>query len=148
MLNVNFKTKPYSGNFNSFVDDIFSEFPVIFKNEFNNPQRKGSVPVNVKESATGYQLEVIAPGFEKGDFKINLEKDMLTISGEKKIVEKQENDKQIRREFSYNSFKRSFTLDATIDATNIDASYINGVLTLNLPKKEAVKAATKEIVIK
>lgn len=148
MLNVNFKTKPYNGNFNSFVDDIFSEFPVIFKNEFNNPQRKGSVPVNVKESATGYQLEVIVPGFEKGDFKINLEKDMLTISGEKKIVEKQENDKQIRREFSYNSFKRSFTLDATIDATNIDASYINGVLTLNLPKKEAVKAATKEIVIK
>jgi HSP20 family protein len=148
MLNVNFKTKPFNGNLNSLVDDIFSEFPVIFKNDFNNQQRKGSVPVNVKESATGYQLEVIAPGFEKEDFRINLEKDLMTISCEKKIEEKKETDKQIRNEYGYSSFKRSFTIDSTIDATNIDASYINGVLTLNLPKKEVVKASAKEIIIK
>ena len=148
MLNVNFKSKPYNGNFSSLVDDIFSEFPVIFKNDFNNTERKGSVPVNVKESETGYQLDVIAPGFEKDDFKINLDQDLLTISVEKRTEEKKETDKQIRKEFNYNSFKRSFTIDEKIDATKIDASYINGVLKLNLPKKEVVKVSAKEIVIK
>jgi HSP20 family protein len=72
----------------------------------------------------------------------------LTISAEKKDEVKKENEKQIRREYSYRSFKRSFTLDEKIDATNIEASYINGVLTLNLPKKEVVKASATEIVIK
>jgi HSP20 family protein len=93
-------------------------------------------------------LEVIAPGFEKTDFNINLDQNLLTISAEKKDDVKQENEKQIRREYSYRSFKRSFTLDEKIDATNIEASYINGVLTLNLPKKEVVKAKATEITIK
>ena len=148
MLNVNFKQKPFEGTVNSFVDELFSELPVLFKNDFNNPERKGSVPVNVKETENGYQLEVIAPGFDKADFKINLDDSLLTISAEKKTEEKKETDKQIRREFSFRSFKRSFTVDATIDATKIDASYINGVLILNLPKKEVVKASAKEIIIK
>jgi HSP20 family protein len=64
------------------------------------------------------------------------------------LKKKKETDKQIRNEYGYSSFKRSFTIDSTIDATNIDASYINGVLTLNLPKKEVVKASAKEIIIK
>jgi len=59
-----------------------------------------------------------------------------------------ENEKQIRREYSFRSFKRSFTLDEKVDATNIEASYINGVLTLNLPKKDTVKASATKIVIK
>ena len=60
---------------------------------------------------------------------------------------KEENEKSIRREYSYRSFKRSFTLDDKTDGTNIDAQYVNGVLTLNLPKKEVVKPAVKEITI-
>lgn len=147
MLNVNFKQKPFEGSINNLVDELFTELPMFFKNDFNNTERKGSVPVNVKETATGYQLEVVAPGFEKADFKINLDDSLLTISAENKIEEKKESDKQIRREYSYRSFKRSFTVDSTIDATKIDASYVNGVLTLNLPKKEEVKASTKEIII-
>ena len=116
MLNVNFKNKPFEGTMNSFVDELFSELPVIFKNDFNNSERKGSVPVNVKETVNGYQLEVIAPGFDKADFKINLDDSLLTISAEKKTEEKKEsdsnrNDKQIRSEYSYRSFKRSFTVD-------------------------------------
>ena len=90
----------------------------------------------------------MAPGFEKTDFIINLDQNLLTISAEKKDEVNQENEKQIRREYSYRSFKRSFTLDEKVDATNIEASYINGVLTLNLPKKETVKASTTKIVIK
>ncbi len=147
MLNVNFKQKPFEGSMNNLVDELFKELPMFFKNDFNNTERKGSVPVNVKETANGYQIEVVAPGFEKADFKINLDDSLLTISAERKNDEKYESDKQIRREYSYLSFKRSFTVDTKIDATKIEASYINGVLILNLPKKEEVKASVKEIII-
>jgi len=148
MTNVKFNRRPFEGTFNNLVDDLFFELPVLFKNEFNNGGRKTFVPVNVKETEKTYQLEVVAPGFEKTDFIINLDQNLLTISAEKKEEVKQENEKQIRREYSYRSFKRSFTLDEKIDATNIEASYINGVLTLNLPKKETVKASATKIVIK
>lgn len=147
MLNVNFKQKPFEGSINNLVDELFTELPIFFKNDFNNTERKGLVPVNVKETANSYQLEVVAPGFDKADFKINLDDSLLTISAEKKNEEKKETDKQIRREYSYRSFKRSFTVDTKIDATKIEASYINGVLILNLPKKEEVKASVKEIII-
>ena len=98
-------------------------------------------------------MEVVAPGFDKADFKVNVDQNLLTIAAEKK-TESKENDeagkkeKQIRREYSYKSFKRTFTIDEQVDATNIDASYVNGILTLNLPKKEEVKAAVTEIKIK
>lgn len=148
MAYVKFNSRPFEGTLNNFVDDLFTELPVLFKTDFNNPERKGSVPVNVKETEKNYLLEVVAPGFEKNDFKVNLDQDLLTISAEKKSETKAENEKQVRREYSFRSFKRSFTLDEKIDATNIEASYVNGVLTLNLPKKEAVKASATEIVIK
>lgn len=151
MTNVKLIRKPFEGTFNSFVDDLFADLPSVFKNDFNNFERKGFVPVNVKEKETGFTLEVIAPGFEKNDFKVNLDSNLLTISADKN-AEVSENgtgkEKEIRREYSYRSFKRSFTIDDKIDATKIEASYINGVLTLNLPKKEAVKAQATEIVIK
>jgi HSP20 family protein len=148
MTNVKFTRKPFEGSFNSFVDDLFTDLPALFKNEFNNADRKVFVPVNVKETEKSYQLEVVAPGFEKTDFNINLDLTLLTISAEKKEEVNEENKKQIRREYSFRSFKRSFTLDEKIDATNIEASYINGVLTLNLPKKETVKPSATKIIIK
>ncbi|MGH2553202.1 MAG: Hsp20/alpha crystallin family protein [Chitinophagaceae bacterium] len=148
MTNAKFSRKPFEGTFNTFVDDLFTELPALFKTEFNNTVGKGFVPVNVKENEKSYQLEAVAPGFEKSDFKIDLDQNMLTISAEKKENVVNENEKQIRREFSFSSFKRSFTLDEKNDATNIEASYINGVLTLNLPKKETVKASATKIVIK
>ncbi len=148
MAYVKFNSRPFEGTFNNLVDDLFTELPVLFKNDFNNAERKGNIPVNVKETEKSYQLEVVAPGFEKSDFKVNMEQDLLTISAEKKSEVKDENEKHIRREYSFRSFKRSFTLDEKIDATNIEASYVNGVLTLNLPKKVAVKASATEIIIK
>lgn len=148
MLNVNLKQKPFQHSFNSLVDDLFTELPMIFKNDFNNSERNGLVPVNVKETDNAFELDVVAPGFEKSDFTINLDQNLLTISAEQKTEKKKETDKQIRKEFSYHSFKRSFTVDEKIDATKIDASYVNGVLKLNLPKKEEVKMATKQIEIK
>lgn len=148
MLNVNLKQKPFQHSFNSLVDDLFTELPMIFKNDFNNSERNGLVPVNVKETDNAFELDVVAPGFEKSDFTINLDQNLLTISAEQKTEKKKETDKQIRKEFSYHSFKRSFTVDEKIDATKIDAFYVNGVLKLNLPKKEEVKMATKQIEIK
>lgn len=144
MTTVKFNRKP----FNSLMDDFLTELPALFKNDFNNYEQKGLVPVNVKETDKSYRLEVIAPGFEKTDFKVNLEKNLLTISAEKKDEVKEENNKEIRREYSFRAFKRSFTIDEKIDATGIEASYINGVLTLNLPKKEEVKVSATEISIK
>jgi HSP20 family protein len=142
MTHVKFNRRPFEANFNNLVEDIFSEFPVLFKNEW-----KGIVPVNIKESDSKYILEVIAPGFEKPDFKINLEQDVLTISAEKKEnAETTENEKQIRKEYSVRTFKRSFTVDNKIDSGKIEAKYVNGILILTLPKKEPAKT-TQEIVI-
>lgn len=147
MTLVKFNRKPLDGDFNNLVDNLFGEFPVLFKNE-QAAQRRGFVPVNIDETEKAYKLEVVAPGFEKSDFKISLEQDILTISAEKKNEVKEENadntasksaSKQIRREYSYQSFKRSFTIDEKIDGSAIEAQYVNGVLTLNLPKKETIK---------
>ena len=148
MTHVKFTRKPFEGSLNNIVDDLFTELPVFLKNEFSQSGQKGFVPVNIKEMDKSYRLEVIAPGFEKTDFRVNLDQNLLTISAEKKDEVKEENEKTIRREYNYRSFKRSFTLDDKIDATKIDASYINGVLTLNLPKMEMVKASAAEITIK
>lgn len=148
MAYVKFNSRPFEGSIHNLVNDLFTELPAFLKNDFNNPERKGSVPVNVKETNTAYVMELVAPGFEKQDFRIDLQQNLLTISAEKKQEVKEEHDKEIRREYSYNGFKRSFTLDEKVDATAIGASYINGVLVLNLPKKEAVKATATTIEIK
>jgi HSP20 family protein len=148
MIHTKFNRKPFEGMLNSFVDELFTELPVFIKNEVNTGERKAFVPVNINETNKHYQLDVIAPGFEKADFKVNLDQNLLTISAEIKSETSENAGKQVRREYSFKSFKRSFTIDEKIDATNIEASYINGVLTLNLPKKEAVKSPATEIVIK
>jgi HSP20 family protein len=141
MAYVQFNRKPFEGTFSNFVDDLFTELPVMLNNGFNNSVRKDSVPVNVKETEGSYELEVVAPGFEKSDFKVNLEQQLLTVSAEKQATETSNTEKQIRKEYSFRSFKRSFTLDDKIDATKIEASYINGILRLNLPKQTIVKAS-------
>jgi HSP20 family protein len=148
MAYVKFTRKPFDETFTNLVDDLFTELPAMLGNSFNNTVRKDSVPVNVKETERSFQLEVVAPGFEKTDFKVNIEQNLLTISAEKKSEVTEDKEKQIRKEYSFRSFKRSFTLDEKVDATGIEASYVNGVLTLNLPKKEAVKQSATEIVIK
>jgi HSP20 family protein len=140
--------RPAGKGFNNFVDDFFAEFPTLFNDGFNKSASNAFVPVNIKETDGAYQLDIVAPGFEKNDFKVNVEANILTVSAEKKSEEKKENEKQVRNEYNYRSFKRSFTIDEKIDASNIDAKYVNGVLALNLPKKAEVKEAAKEITIK
>lgn len=150
MTHVKFNNRPFEKSFNNLLDDLFTELPVLYKNDVSRSSN-GFIPVNITEKANGYHIEVVAPGFDKSDFKVNIEDKLLTISAGKQTEVKeagdQPTDKQIRKEYNYRSFKRSFTIDEKIDAAGIEAKYVNGVLTLNLPKKEEVKASAKEIAI-
>ncbi len=147
MTYTKFTRQPFEKSFNTILEDLFTEIPDFLKNEINKTDWKGSVPVNVKETEKAFELEVIAPGFTKEDFKINLENNLLTVSVEKKEEIKADGEKQIRNEYNFKSFKRSFTIDEKIDATKTDASYINGVLRLNFPKKVEVRGTATEIKI-
>jgi HSP20 family protein len=145
MTLVKLNQKPFEKTFNSLFEDFFQSFPSGYAgNEWNN---NGFIPANIRETAEGYHLDLVAPGMEKQDFKVNIDKNILTISAEKKTENKKEDEKMIRKEYSFRSFSRSFTLDDTIDATKIAAKYENGVLMLQLPKKEEVKLMPKEIAI-
>jgi len=147
MTLVKFAGKPANKSFNNFMDDFFATVPSILRDDFITPNLKSSTPVNIKETEKEYVLEVVAPGFQKEDFKISLDNNTLTISLEKRTEEENKNEKYIRKEYRYQSFSRSFTIDEKIDVEGIVAKYLNGVLTLNLPKKDAVKASSKKITI-
>ncbi len=101
---------------------------------------------NVTEDDKAFHLEIAAPGFSKKDFKINLEKNTLTISSERKNEKEKEEMNYNRREFGSGDFCRAFTLPENIDTENIKAEYKNGILSIELPKMEEVKVK-KEIQI-
>ncbi len=102
-------------------------------------------PINIHETDKGYAVEVMAPGADKADFKINVEKNQLTVSYEKKTETQQTEGKMLRKEFSLKTFKRSFTLHDSIDSENIDAKYENGILKVTLPKKAEKTVTAKSI---
>ncbi len=129
--------------FNSLFHELFNEFPVANVNNWNS----NVPPVNVAETTDAYHLELSVPGRNKEDFTVSIEKGLLTISFEKKEETKNEDVKSVRREFSFQSFKRSFSLDDKIDAEKIEAKYENGLLKFLLPKKEQAKDTTKQISI-
>jgi HSP20 family protein len=128
--------------FNNLISDLFAPMPSLFRDEVRH-----TVPVNIRETEKEYLLDVVAPGLKKEDFQISLEKNLLTISVEKKEDTVNEGEKLIRSEYKHSAFKRSFTVTEKVDAEAISAQYVNGVLTLNLPKKEEVKPVTKQISI-
>ena len=147
MTLVKFKNRPINGDFNKMMDDFFTPFSSLVRNDVTTSIYRTQVPVNITETEGGYNLEVIAPGLEKEAFSISLDKNLLTISAERKEEQKDEQNKAIRSEYKFQSFSRSFTVDEKIDTENISAKYVNGVLTLNLPRKAEVKEATKQITI-
>ena len=98
--------------------------------------------VNVKETADEFTVEMAAPGMKKEDFDIQLENDVLTIRSEvrREDEEKDQSGKYTRREFSYQSFQRSFNLNnQVVDDGKISATYEDGILRLTIPKKEEAK---------
>lgn len=131
-----------------FDNSFFDNFPTVFDDLLAGKSISGFTPsVNVSETDKNWHIEVASPGLKKEDFKINLEKDMLTISAEMKTEEKKEEKNYSRREFTYGSFTRSFRVrENSVDAENIAARYDNGILQIDLPKKSAEAAKnTREI---
>ena len=143
MAQLKFINRPGAKQFDNFFNDFFS--PAVWSNPSSDVT---SIPAaNVHETPAAYILEITAPGRSKEDFKVNLDKELLTVSYEKKEENASEDRKTIRREFHYNSFKRSFSLDEKIDINNIQAKYENGILSIELPKKPEVQQQPKQIAI-
>jgi HSP20 family protein len=107
----------------------------------NYSSTQTTVPaVNIKESTENFEVEVAAPGMDKKDFKIQLENNTLTISSQKEHSEEKQEEGYSRKEFSYQSFHRSFILPKdVVDEDAIAARYENGLLHLTIPKKEEAK---------
>ncbi len=130
----------------SLVDEFFGRelFPGFFKN------RTGidTPAVNIIESDTEFRLEVAAAGLEKEDFKVDVQHQTITVSCQKEDKRENTGDKYMRREFSYSSFTRSFSLPDSADSDKISATHKHGVLTIIIPKKEtAIAKPTREIKI-
>ena len=137
------------------MNSFFSDF---FGNDFLDWTPSGFLPngstlpsVNLKETEKGFEVELAAPGLQKDDFIIEVHNQILTISSEKK-EEKEEKDEKgnyTRREFNYSSFKRFFTLPKSAEENNVQASYENGVLHIEIAKKVAEQErSAKKIEVK
>ena len=128
----------------SILDDFFGK-GINWSNNKNN----SSVPaVNIKETPASFNVEVAAPGLDKKDFKIELDKNMLTISSQKQEQqENKEGETYNRKEFSYQSFSRTFHLPKNVvDTDNIAAKYENGLLSLAIPKREEAKEKPARVI--
>lgn len=121
-------------------DDFFNQ-ELFNWNNSNFSDTNTTIPaVNIKETAENYEVEVAAPGMTKNDFKVELDGNLLTISSESSHKEEREDEKYSRKEFSYQSFQRTFNLQKdVVDVEKIEAKYENGLLHLLIPKKEEVK---------
>lgn len=124
-----------------FMDDDWNNL-FDWRNRNYSPSTTTLPSVNVKETKDEFVVEMAAPGMKKEDFDIQLDNNMLTIRSERKHEneQKDEDGKYSRREFSYQSFQRSFNLDQqVVDDDNISATYEDGILSLTIPKKEEAK---------
>ena len=131
----------------TFLDGFFGDD--FFRPAFQDKLFGGTTPaVNVLESAEAFKIELAAPGLQKSDFKLAIDKDVLTIKVEKTESSEEDTDKYLRREYGYSSFERSFQLPKTIDNEKIEAKYEDGVLKVALPKREeALEKPMREITI-
>lgn len=138
------KTKKNGDLFPSLLSDFFDTdrflSPRWLEREFEN-----TIPsVNIKENGKEFNVELAVPGFNKDQFHVNVEDNVLTISAERKEEKKETDERFTRKEFSYNSFARSFTLPQSVNADKVDAKYADGILKLCIPKKEEAKALPKK----
>ena len=131
-----------------FISDFFNDnfWPSLLEGD-RNYENNSTPAVNVEETDKAYVISVAAPGLNKEDFHVTLENNTLSIaSSNKENKEKKENN-FLRREFSYQSFSRSFTLPDNTEAKKIKASHKNGVLSISITKEEIKIEKAKEISI-
>jgi len=143
---------PFGTEFTRFMDSVIKEFPI------SNGGSTVRTPVNIVENENDFIVEIQAPGWEKGDFSIKVENDVLLISANNTVENIEETpatqttteeDKPkarfIKKEFSRHSFKRSFTLSNKVNKDEINAEYINGILKVTIAKSEAAKPISKVV---
>jgi len=133
------------GTFGGFLGDVLhTSF-----NHLNEEISSFSAPVNIQETSTSYELQLVAPGLKKEDLKLNLDRNIMHISFEQKdqkdANKEQPESKWLRSEYRMRSFKRSFTLNEKIDVTKIAAKYADGILHVTMPKKEVTEPTAQEI---
>lgn len=127
-------------SFRALMEDFWNSENLFDRSVF----RRDSLPaVNIKENENSFEVEVAAPGYQKQDFKIDIQNGVLHISAETKEEEAEESENYTRKEFSYSSFNRSFSLPENVKEENVTAKYDNGLLLLKLEK--AVKQQPKAI---
>lgn len=131
-----------------------NDFDIFFNNMFfpsllTNNKKDSIPPVNINKTDNGYDIVVAAPGYDKSDFRVDIDNNILTISAEKKQEEETcgaNTCKNYRKEFSFTQFQRAFTLPDDVDADKITGSYVNGILKLEIPN--GIQAPKKTIEIK
>jgi HSP20 family protein len=128
----------FQNNLNRFFDDDYWNAGFAGKNH-----GLGNVPVNIRETDKSYEMELFAPGLNKSDFHMNVEGELLTVSFESKTENKV--GEWFRQEYKRESFTRSFSMGDSIDTTKIAARYDNGVLYLDLPKKEHAQKISRTV---
>ncbi|AUS07359.1 Hsp20/alpha crystallin family protein [Pseudotamlana carrageenivorans] len=135
--NSNSNLPSWSG-WSNWLDDVFNrELPSVFTSNFNAGI---SLPkVNIKETADAFVVEMAVPGLKKSDFKIDIDNQTLSISSEVKEEKEHQGYNYNRREFGYSSFKRTFNFPESVNDEKINANYDNGILSIELPKKEEAK---------
>lgn len=127
---------------------VADQFNTFFNDDFFRKEPVNARPlVNIHETETGFGIELAAPGLSKEDFHIDLDKNLLTISADKKAETTEGESTYTKREFNYFSFTRTFTVPETVDTEAIKGSYENGILTVSLPKKAEVQKAKRAIEI-
>ena len=139
------------GMFPTVFDDFIKPWNEWFENGGSFSGRPMTMPaVNIVENKSDYNLSLGVPGMKKEDFNIDVEGNMLTISCEKEANKEEKEEQFTRKEYSYSSFSRSFTLPEEVNREKIEAKYEDGVLRLVLPKKEETRklATGKHIAVK
>jgi len=136
-------------NNSSLLPGFNDVFDSIFNDTFFNDRMTMRVPAaNISESEDHFHVELAAPGLKKEDFKINLERNVLNISVERQNEQNDTQKNYSKREYSYSSWVRSFTLPESANADQIDAAYTDGVLKIDISKREEAKAIRRQIEIK
>jgi len=142
MTLIRYKNRPFTG-FDQLWNQWLNDFPAV------ETAHNSAVPAtNISETKDAYNMQFLVPGRKKEDFKIEVAEGMLTIEAFNQNTDEQTDEKVIRKEFELVAFKRSFHVDESIDASNIEAKYEQGVLSIKLPKKLRKAPLTQQISVK
>jgi HSP20 family protein len=129
-----------------FFNDFFDKDLLDWSDKHFSNTNTTLPAVNIKESENSFEVEMAVPGMKKEDFKINLDNNILCISSEKQFENQTNEGKYSKKEFSYQSFSRSFTLPVSADENSIKAKYNNGILMIEIPKREEAKPKPPKVI--